>query len=130
MRYRADIDGLRAVAVLPVVLFHAGVSAFPSGYVGVDVFFVISGYLITSIIVSEIDSKSFSLANSSCISRTRCCHHILLSSRVCASYAQRLSESWREHSRDCIFRIKRFLRLKEQLAKRPGGSHFQHRSDM
>jgi peptidoglycan/LPS O-acetylase OafA/YrhL len=62
MRYRADIDGLRAVAVIPVVLFHAGFSFFRGGYIGVDVFFVISGYLITSIIKSEIDTKSFSTA--------------------------------------------------------------------
>ena len=62
MRYRADIDGLRAVAVVPVVLFHAGSSVFKGGFVGVDVFFVISGYLITSIIKAEINSKSFSIA--------------------------------------------------------------------
>jgi peptidoglycan/LPS O-acetylase OafA/YrhL len=61
MRYRADIDGLRALAVIPVVLFHAGTPWFQGGYVGVDVFFVISGYLITSIIVGELDAKSFSL---------------------------------------------------------------------
>src|ERR1700729_576974 len=61
MRYRADIDGLRALAVISVVLFHAGAPWFQGGYVGVDVFFVISGYLITSIIVAELDTKSFSL---------------------------------------------------------------------
>jgi peptidoglycan/LPS O-acetylase OafA/YrhL len=61
LRYRPDIDGLRAVAVIPVVLFHAGVGIFSGGYVGVDVFFVISGYLITSIIASELDKGSFSI---------------------------------------------------------------------
>ena len=61
LQYRPDIDGLRAVAVVPVVLFHAGASMFSGGYVGVDVFFVISGYLITSIIASEIDEESFSI---------------------------------------------------------------------
>ncbi len=61
MRYRADIDGLRAVAVVPVVLYHAGVSLFSGGFVGVDVFFVISGYLITSLIIGEIDAGRFSL---------------------------------------------------------------------
>ncbi len=52
MGYRADIDGLRAVAVLAVVFFHAGIAPFSGGYVGVDVFFVISGFLITGVIVS------------------------------------------------------------------------------
>lgn len=61
MRYRAEIDGLRAVAVIPVMLFHAGFDAFSGGYVGVDVFFVISGYLITSLILSEKDAGRFSL---------------------------------------------------------------------
>ena len=60
--YRPEVDGLRAVAVLPVILFHAGLSAFGGGYVGVDVFFVISGYLITSIILEERMSGRFTLA--------------------------------------------------------------------
>lgn len=60
--YRRDIDGLRAVAILPVVLFHAGVGAFAGGFVGVDVFFVISGYLITSVIAREIAAGRFSMA--------------------------------------------------------------------
>src|SRR3984893_9141782 len=59
--YRADIDGLRAVAVVPVVLFHIGAPVFPGGFVGVDVFFVISGYLITSIILPDIDARRFSI---------------------------------------------------------------------
>ena len=50
-RYRPEVDGLRALAVVPVILFHAGFAAFAGGFVGVDVFFVISGYLIASIIV-------------------------------------------------------------------------------
>jgi len=61
MRYRAEIDGLRTLAVLPVILFHAGFSLFSGGFVGVDVFFVISGYLITTIILNELDKGSFSI---------------------------------------------------------------------
>ena len=61
MKYRADIDGLRAVAVLSVLAFHAGWGKIPGGFVGVDVFFVISGYLISSIIFSEISASHFSL---------------------------------------------------------------------
>lgn len=60
--YRADIDGLRAVAVLSVLAYHAVSRYFPGGYIGVDVFFVISGYLITGIIMREIEKNEFSLA--------------------------------------------------------------------
>lgn len=63
MKYRSEIDGLRALAVLPVILFHAGFENFSGGYVGVDVFFVISGYLITSIIANDIENKNFSIVN-------------------------------------------------------------------
>lgn len=63
MDYRREIDGLRALAVVPVILFHAGFEAFGGGFVGVDVFFVISGYLITSIILSELEQEKFSIVN-------------------------------------------------------------------
>lgn len=59
--YRPEIDGLRALAVLPVILFHAGVPALSGGYVGVDVFFVISGFLITQIILQERANGSFTI---------------------------------------------------------------------
>jgi peptidoglycan/LPS O-acetylase OafA/YrhL len=62
LAYRADIDGLRAIAVLAVVLYHAKVGPFTGGYVGVDVFFVISGYLISSMLVKEMSEGSFSFA--------------------------------------------------------------------
>ncbi len=61
MKYRSEIDGLRAVAVVPVILFHAGFERFSGGFVGVDVFFVLSGYLITSILLAEISAGRFSL---------------------------------------------------------------------
>ena len=60
--YRPEIDGLRAVAVLSVMLYHAGFSLFSGGYVGVDIFFVISGYLITGIVARECAEGRFSLA--------------------------------------------------------------------
>jgi peptidoglycan/LPS O-acetylase OafA/YrhL len=63
MVYRPEVDGLRAIAVLPVILFHAGWMPFQGGFIGVDVFFVISGYLITSIILNEQALEKFSIAN-------------------------------------------------------------------
>lgn len=62
MSYRREIDGLRAIAVLPVILFHAGFDLFRGGYVGVDVFFVISGFLITSVIREQLKKDSFSIS--------------------------------------------------------------------
>ena len=61
MRYRPEIDGLRAIAVAAVILFHAGFALFSGGFVGVDVFFVISGFLITSIIVEDLKTGRFSV---------------------------------------------------------------------
>jgi peptidoglycan/LPS O-acetylase OafA/YrhL len=60
MRYRPDIDGLRAIAITTVVLFHLGVPGVPGGFVGVDIFFVISGYLITRLIVEHLRQGKFS----------------------------------------------------------------------
>ena len=60
--YRADLDGIRAIAVLAVLFYHADIKTFSGGYVGVDIFFVISGYLITTIILKEIDGSDFSIA--------------------------------------------------------------------
>lgn len=62
MKYRPEVDGLRAAAVLPVILFHAGFDVFGGGFIGVDVFFVISGFLITRILVDELEAGRLSMA--------------------------------------------------------------------
>ena len=59
--YRPDIDGLRAIAVLSVILFHAFPAIVPGGFIGVDVFFVISGYLISTILFSNLETNHFSI---------------------------------------------------------------------
>ncbi|WP_336968790.1 acyltransferase family protein [Sphingobium aromaticiconvertens] len=59
--YRADVDGLRAIAVIVIILFHAELAPFAGGFVGVDIFFVISGYLITRLIMADIDHGDFSI---------------------------------------------------------------------
>lgn len=61
MDYRGEIDGLRAVAVLAVIVFHAGFALLPGGFLGVDVFFVISGYLITGLLLNDLLERRFSI---------------------------------------------------------------------
>ena len=63
IKYRSDIDSLRGYAVIAVILYHFKVPFFQGGYIGVDIFFVISGYLITSIIFREIMDKKFDFIN-------------------------------------------------------------------
>ena len=63
VNYRPEIDGLRAIAVIPVILFHAGLKFLSGGFIGVDIFFVISGYLITMKILEDLDSNNFCLFN-------------------------------------------------------------------
>ena len=63
LRYRADIDGLRALAIIPVCCFHAGLPVFSGGFVGVDIFFVISGYLMALMISHDLSRGAFSFAN-------------------------------------------------------------------
>ena len=61
--FRQDINGLRAIAVLAVVFYHAELELFKGGWLGVDIFFVISGYLISNIIISELNEGTFSFKN-------------------------------------------------------------------
>ena len=61
--YRPEIDGLRALAVIPVILFHLNSNLMPGGFVGVDIFFVISGFLITQIIIKESVEHRFTFRN-------------------------------------------------------------------
>ncbi|OYT90975.1 MAG: acyltransferase, partial [Pseudomonas sp. PGPPP3] len=60
--YRPELDGLRAIAVVPVIVFHADAALFPAGYLGVDVFFLISGYLITRILLAELAQQRWSIS--------------------------------------------------------------------
>lgn len=59
--YRKEINGLRALAVIPVIFFHLDFEIFQKGYLGVDIFFVISGYLITTSIIKDLINKNFSI---------------------------------------------------------------------
>ena len=61
--YRPELDGLRALAIIPVILFHIHPEWLPGGFLGVDVFFVISGYLITSLLLRDLRGGTFSLAD-------------------------------------------------------------------
>lgn len=61
MHYRGEIDGLRAIAVLAVILYHAQVSWLPGGFAGVDIFFVISGFLITRLLLEDVSQDRFSI---------------------------------------------------------------------
>lgn len=63
MKYRAEIDGLRALSVVPIILFHANIGMLSGGFIGVDVFFVISGYLITTILMNELQDQRYSIVN-------------------------------------------------------------------
>lgn len=73
LRYRPEIDGLRALAILPVVMFHAGFAGFSGGFIGVDVFFVISGYLITSLVMRDIAEGRFSILTFTSVARAASC---------------------------------------------------------
>ena len=70
MIYRKDIDGLRSLAILPVVFYHAKTPWFAGGFVGVDIFFVISGFLISGLLLDDLRNKRFSVI--SFYERRRC----------------------------------------------------------
>ena len=61
--YRSDIDGLRALSVLAVLFYHLEIFNIPGGFLGVDIFFVISGYIITRLILTESENNEFNLSN-------------------------------------------------------------------
>lgn len=63
MLYRPEIDGLRALAISTVILFHFGIESITGGFLGVDIFFVISGYLITSIIIKDLEKERFTISD-------------------------------------------------------------------
>lgn len=97
LKYRPEVDGLRAIAVLSVILYHADFELFSGGFVGVDVFFVISGYLITSIIFVELQEDKFSLLNFferriRRIFGAICRDAVVLDIRVALVFAERLQD--------------------------------------
>jgi hypothetical protein len=79
MDFRSDINGLRAYAVLAVLLYHFGISGFTGGFAGVDVFFVLSGYLMTAIIAEPLLAGRFSLVDFTCRARGASYRHWLFS---------------------------------------------------
>lgn len=105
MNYRTEIDGLRALAVLPVILFHAGFEIFSGGFVGVDIFFVISGYLITTIILSERDAGRFSILRFYERRARRILPALFLVMVVCVPFAWvwMLPDAFQDFARSMIF---------------------------
>jgi peptidoglycan/LPS O-acetylase OafA/YrhL len=104
MKYRSEIDGLRALAVLPVILFHAGFEIFSGGFVGVDVFFVISGYLITTILIDDIENDHFSLLNFYERRSRRILPALFLVMLVCIPFAWTwmLPSQWQDFSQSLV----------------------------
>src|SRR5688572_29670818 len=101
LTYRPDIDGLRAIAVLAVVAFHAAPGRAPGGFSGVDVFFVISGFLITSLIVKDLDGNRFSVVHfyQRRIRRIFPALVLVLSFSLVAGWLLLVSEDYRAHGK-------------------------------
>lgn len=105
MKYRTEIDGLRAIAVLPVLFFHAWIPIFQGGFVGVDIFFVISGFLITRIIIDEMQSASgFSIIrfNERQARRILPALFFMLAAAIIIAFSVRLPNQLMELSRNAI----------------------------
>lgn len=104
MIYRREIDGLRALAVLPVILFHAGIAPFSGGYVGVDIFFVISGYLITSILIGDLRARQFSILRFYERRARRILPALIVMMAVCLplAWALLLPEAFRDFSQSLV----------------------------
>ncbi len=94
MQYRKEIDGLRALAIVPVIFFHADFTLFTGGFVGVDVFFVISGFLITSLLLEEYRDKHFSFLNFYERRARRILPALFLMLLVSAACAYRILSPW------------------------------------
>jgi len=128
MTHRDDIDGLRAVAIVPVLLFHAGVSRFSGGFTGVDVFFVISGYLITGLILSNIAEGKFSIAHfyERRVRRILPALFFLLICASIAAYALLMPDEAREFGRSLFATM--FFSSNVLFAKQTG--YFQNPAEM
>ena len=107
MVYRADIDGLRAIAVLSVIVFHLNAALLPGGFVGVDVFFVISGYLITGNIVQELNSGRFSLLEfyRRRVKRIAPAMLVVTGAVLLAAYLLMLPEQMRDTGKSAVFSL-------------------------
>lgn len=104
IHYRPEIDGLRAIAVLSVVLFHAGVPGMGGGYVGVDIFFVISGYLITRIIYDDLVAGRFSIVDfyERRARRILPALIVLIGASLCAAWLLLLPYQFRDLSKEAL----------------------------
>ena len=128
MKYRSDIDGLRAVAILPVVAYHAGLAFVPGGFVGVDVFFVISGYLICRLINDEIKDGSFTVAafyKRRVMRLFPALFAMLLATSALAYFylaADRAEGILRQHDRRRDLRLEHIFCIDDGLLRRAGGN--------
>lgn len=102
--YRPEIDGLRAFAVVPVLIFHLSPTSLPGGYLGVDVFFVISGFLITSILLNQLQGKTFSFRQFWLrrVKRLFPAVAVVLCTTLFVGYFTQFGDEWRSVSRQSV----------------------------